>query len=665
MKKILIGLVAAVVVAAGGFFGFQFYVQHRVAREVEAGFDQIRATGSKASHGKVSFDLSSRTITVADITGESAAQPSSKVKIASFTASGVSQPDAMRFSADTIEATGIEIEGAMAVQAAWRFAYKTPQLAIKDYSGPAGPQRPLASPSAADVYRFVLEHLAAVTASSITAPSLTATISVPGAAGTQTIDYTYSNLALRDIKDGRIAALTVERVAFMADTQQDGKTERIGGEFASMEAHDFNSGAALAMFDPSRANDDNYVRAYRQITLGAYTALFQKGMRMRMDGMTIDDIGLRPSRLQFPQLMSMIASAPPPGTTPTQAQTRDMLEKMAGIYEGVRIGNAEMRGLAIETPEGPVRLGTIRFNLENGKIGEFTLEGLDARSPKGPVKVGRFALKSLDIANLLRMSSQFSNPSQRASPDQLAGLLLLLEGAEIKGVVAPYKDSIEPVNIETMSLNWGQFVGPIPSKARLTAKMSGPLGPNDPELVKMLVAAGLHSATINFDLGAAWAEGSHTFMLDPVMVELGSVLTASARVSLANVPRELFSTNPLQAAAMAAQIEAGAVEIAVRDTGGVDLAVAQYARTQQLSPDAARRAIIDNIKASGTTMAANNPDAQTIADALTRFIETPRGMLTVKLTAHGKVPAIELFAALKADPLSALARFQVEASTAR
>ena len=153
---------------------------------------------------------------------------------------------------------------------------------------------------------------------------------------------------------------------------------------------------------------------------------------MRMDGMTIDDIGLRPSRLQFPQLMSMIASAPPPATTPTQAQTRDMLERMAGIYEGVRIGNAEMRGLAIETPEGPVRLGTIRFNLENGKIGEFTLEGLDARSPKGPVKVGRFALKSLDIANLLRMSSQFSNPSQRASPDQLAGLLLLLEGVELR-----------------------------------------------------------------------------------------------------------------------------------------------------------------------------------------------------------------------------------------
>jgi predicted negative regulator of RcsB-dependent stress response len=44
MIKILIGLVAAIVIAAGGFFGFQLYVQHRVAGEVEAAFDQIRAT---------------------------------------------------------------------------------------------------------------------------------------------------------------------------------------------------------------------------------------------------------------------------------------------------------------------------------------------------------------------------------------------------------------------------------------------------------------------------------------------------------------------------------------------------------------------------------------------------------------------------------------------
>ena len=89
MKKILIGLVAAIAIAAGGFFGFQFYTQQRIAGEVDAAFEQIRASGGKASHGKVSFDLVSRTATIADIAGESATQPPVSVKIASIVASGV------------------------------------------------------------------------------------------------------------------------------------------------------------------------------------------------------------------------------------------------------------------------------------------------------------------------------------------------------------------------------------------------------------------------------------------------------------------------------------------------------------------------------------------------------------------------------------------------
>ena len=94
MVKILIGLVAAIVVAVAGFFGFQFYTQHRIASEIDAAFEQIRAAGGKASHGQVSFDLGAAPSTVADFIAESAAQSPVSVKIASLTASGVSQPDA-------------------------------------------------------------------------------------------------------------------------------------------------------------------------------------------------------------------------------------------------------------------------------------------------------------------------------------------------------------------------------------------------------------------------------------------------------------------------------------------------------------------------------------------------------------------------------------------
>jgi hypothetical protein len=661
MVKILMGLVAAIVIAAGGFFGFEFYMQHRVAGEVETAFEQIRATGSKASHGKVSFDLLNRTVTVADIAAESAAQPPVSVKIASFTASGVSQPDATRFAADSIEATDIQVGAGMAAQSGWRVIYKAPRITVKDYSGPAGLQRPPASSSIIDIYRFALEQFASVSASSITASSIAGTMNF-GAATPGGGDFAYSGLSMQGIKDGKITAMKADGFVFTINTQQAGKTDKLAGNLANIASYDFDAAAAAAVLDPQKANDDRYYRIYRQVSTGPYSITSESGVRMRIDGLTVDDVGVRPSRLQLPALLAMI---PPAGAAaPTPAQARDMIEKMARLYDGMRVGNAEMRGLSTETPQGPFKLAAMRFNLENGKIGEFAFEGLDATSPKGPVKVGRFALKSLDIANLLRVSALYANPAQKPSPDQTLGLLALLEGAEVKGLVAPYKDSNRSLNIDTFNLNWGQFVGPIPSRARLTAKLTTPIDVTDAAL-KALLAAGMDTVAIDLDLGAAWTEASRTFVLDPVMVELGGVLKASARVSLANVPRGVFSLNPQQATAMAAQIEAGTMELALRDIGGVDLAVAQYAHTQNMSPDIARRTIIENIEASNVTATTPNPDAAALVWALARFIENPRGTLTLKLTPRGKVPAMQLIQALRTDPLVALAQFQVEASTGR
>jgi hypothetical protein len=182
--------------------------------------------------------------------------------------------------------------------------------------------------------------------------------------------------------------------------------------------------------------------------------------------------------------------------------------------------------------------------------------------------------------------------------------------------------------------------------------------------LKQLVAAGMDTATIDFDLGAAWTEAPRTFVLEPVTIEVGGLLKASARLSLANVPRGVFTPDPLRAMAMAAQIEAGTIEIVLRDIGSVDLAVGQFARTQNVTPDAARRVIVQSIRADGATVM-SNPDAMAVIEALVRFVETPLTTLTLKLTPRGKVPAMQLIQALKTDPLVALAQFQVEVSTTR
>ncbi|MCK1511645.1 hypothetical protein IVB22_03465 [Bradyrhizobium sp. 190] len=657
MVKILMGLAAAVVIAAGGFFGFEFYTQHRIAGEVEAAFEQVRAGGGKASHGKVSFDLRSRTLRIVDIAGESATQPPVNVKIASLTASGVGQPDAAKFSAHNIEWTDTEVSVDIAGPAGGHVTYKVPQIIVKDYSGPASlPVRP-ASASIVEAYRAALEQFATVSASSVVAPSIVGTINF-GAITSG--NFTYSGTALRDIKNGKVASMQIERLAFTANTQQAGKTDKLTGEIANFVSRDFDAAAAAAILDPQKANDDKYYRFYGQTTAGAYTITSAQGVRMRIDGMTIDDVSVRPSRLQLPALLALMQ---PAGGTPTPAQTREMMDKMAKIYEAVRVGTAEMRGISAETPEGPFKLAAARFNLEDGKIGEFAIEGLDARSAKGPVKIGRFALKSLDIAGLLRMAAQFSNPGRPPSPDQFLGMFPLLAGIEVKGFVAPFKNTGKPVTLDNFNLDWGQFVGPVPSQARLTTKMVTPIDVSDPT-TKPLIAAGISSIAFDCDLGASWTEASRSFVLEPVALEVGGLVKLSARVSLANVPRQIFSFNPLQAATLAAQIEAGGIELTLRDLGGVDLAVAHYSRLQNISRDAARKAIVDDIRNSAATKGTNNPDAVAAAEALARFIETPGTTLTLKFTPLGKVPAMQLFQALKIDPLDALAKFRIEAATA-
>jgi len=660
MRKVLIGLLTAVILAAAGFFGFELYLQHRIGSEIEAAFEQIRAAGGKASHGRVSFDLLSQTVTVADIAGESGSQPPVSVKIASVTAAGLSEPDVARFSANRIDLTDVEIGVEAPADTLLRVTYSAPSVVVRDYSGPADVRRLPASTSFVDLYRFGFEQLAIMKAASVVAPSLTGKMKFSPAmrGGGGDGDFTYSGLGVEGIENGKIAAMKADDFLFTF-VQPAGKARKISGNLANFVAYDADINAMAAIYDAQKASDDRYYRVYRQISAGAFTVRFDQVLTMRVEGVTFDDLAMRPSRLQVAALTAM---TPPAGVTPTPAQEREILETVAGVYEGVRIGNAEMRGLLVEAPQGPLKLATTRFNMENGKIGELAFEGLDARAPNGPVKVGRFALKSLDISNLMRMAAQFSNPAQPPSPNAVLGIMPLIEGAELTGLVAPYKDSKRSVNIDTLNLDWGQFIGPIPSRAHLTAKMSTPVDRTDPKQAP-LVAAGMDTVAIDVDLGAAWTEASSSFALSPATVDLGGLLNASAGLSLANVPRGVFSLDPQQATTMAAQIEAGTLQLKLRDTGGVDLAVAQYARSKSVSRDASRRAMIDNIRAGSETAAAANPDAAAAVEALARFVETPGQTLNLKLTPLGKVPALQLIQLLKTDPLVALAQFRIEAST--
>ncbi|AMA57850.1 hypothetical protein [Bradyrhizobium sp. CCGE-LA001] len=654
MKRILIGLVALFVLAAGGWFGLDLYARHRATAEVEATFDRIRSSGGKASYGKLGFDLPARILTIEDIAITPGDKPQAQIKIAGIKGTGVRLIDDTTFSADSIDVAGFEVALDQVGAAKLKASYKIPQLTLRDYAGPVRVGDPPTSGSLIDLYRYVLERYASITASSVTAPTLTMTFDASGSAAGNG-EIAYSGLAIQNLKRGKVEAMKADRAVFTIDVPQPGKPDKLTGDLSNMIVNDFDATAIAAALDPQKTGDDNYHRVYRQISAGPYVLKSTQGMRMEIEGINFEDIAVQPSKFRPADILALMPTDR--SIVPTAAQSREMMEKVAGFYEGLRIGRIEIGKTSMGTPQGTARINAVRY-----REGEFAVEGVDTPSPQGQFKMERFALKSFSAANLMRWAAGLGAQGKVPSPDQMLGLFRVLEGAEIKGVVAPYKSARQFVTIDTLSLNWGQLVGSIPSKANLVVKMVAPTDPASPAQ-RPLIMAGVDKLAIDLDLGAAWTESSGAFALAPATIDLGNLAKAQARFALANVPRGVFTTDPAQAMSDAGRIEAGAIELSLRDSGAVDLVVAQFSRIQNVSRDAARSAIVEMIQAQGEKLAASNPDAKAAADALADFVATSGQTLSLKLTPRGKVPVVQFMDVMNREPIVALGQFKIEAST--
>jgi len=655
MSKIAIGLGAAAIAAVGGYFGTEAYIKNRIANEIEANFAQIRAGGGQAKHGDLAFSLWTRDVTISDIAVSFIAPQQASIKVGRFTASDIGLGSASTFKSSNIVLTDIDASGAVAPSGALDVTVKAPRFEIADYSGPTQmpAQAKLASPL--DMYRAGLMQFAAISARSMSAPSVT--VNAKGTALPGGADYVYSDLTIRDIKDGKIATSHVGRVNIAMTVAQPGKQVRMTGDIVDITARDFDATASATVLDPAHASDDKFYRIQGQVSTGAYTLTSDNGPSFRIDGIRMGDMKIQPSKFKVQELLSALPAA---GAPVDLARTRAMIETVASTYEGIQIDTAEMRGLSVQTPEGPVKLAAIRFNLDRGKVGEFAIEGLDGQSTNGPIKIGRFALKGFDFSGLMRQTSQMTVRGTTPSTDAVVGMLKALESIELNDMIAPHKDSGKLITIHNASLSWGQFVGSIPSKINLKLKMTGPLEEKDGEPFTLLRDVGINEATADMDIGLAWNESEKKLVLTPGTFEIGKLFAVNAKMSLENVPRGLFTTNPQQAMMAALPIEYGAIEITGRDLGAVDLSIAQYARKQNVPTEQARSTLADEIRTKGRAAGNNDPVSGRLADAVANLIEKPNGTLALKITPRAKLPVMQFLELTKNDPATAFTLFDID-----
>ena len=667
MRKVVTGVLAILIVGTGGYFGARGWAQQQVEQEVETSLATMRAGGGNVTRGPVEIDLLRRQFSLSNVVAEMAGEAKASLRVGRVVATGIGQPRAGRMSATQLEIDDLEIDGI--VGAGLHVTYKIPRLEFADYTGPTALLQPIDVASPIEAIHAALQQFIAVTASSLAIPTLTISVTAKESS-LAAVEYGYSGIVLRNIGEGRIGSTNVDRVVAAVSGADPNGPSGFTAEVNDIQTLDVDLGPILAVLNGSA--DDHYQRVYRKITAGSYAVTFDdhRGpVRMVMDGFTAEDVALKPSKFPLAEMIPLFSSLPRAGDSMDPQRALAVLDAIAGIYDGIRFGSFELRRitLALPAPQDHFSIDAIRIaGFENGRLAELSFEGLDTQTPQHePVKIGRFALQGLGLSELMRSVTRLATTGQQANPDQLVSLLHVLEGIEIQGLTAPYRNTGKPVEIETAKISWGEFVGAFPTQVRAALRLSGPITGGEGEPFNQLSVAGMTTATVDFDAGVRWSEASRLAVLSPFSAKLANIASIEVNATLGNVPASAFTLDADTFMAATAAVEAGPIEIVVHDLGGLDLAVADVARKQNLSPDAARRIMVEAATQPAAKLVPSSPDLSGLADAVAHFIEAPGGKLSINITPKGRVPLLPLLATAQVNPATLLGQFRIQPSVTR
>ena len=123
---------------------------------------------------------------------------------------------------------------------------------------------------------------------------------------------------------------------------------------------------------------------------------------------------------------------------------------------------------------------------------------------------------------------------------------------------------------------------------------------------------------------------------------------------------DILLINPVQFSLAAGNMQSGPLTLNIRDSGMLDLAVADAAKKQGVSTETARRTMLDNLNMSARAASQQNPDILRLAEAVTRFMATSNGSLRIALTPKGHVNVMQTLQLANINPAAALARFTVD-----
>ncbi|WP_428029653.1 hypothetical protein [Ancylobacter sp.] len=657
-KPFLVALLALLVIGVGGYFGLTHYVNYLARSEVDSALATLRGGGAEGSVGDVRYDLFAGRFELHDL---SLTGPGKGIlKIGSLVANGVEQRDSGRVFARTAEIGDLTMDIPAGLSTPGITRYNAPRVDIAAMEFPA--QAPVdGSPS-----QIALEFFRKISAERIDIPASTGT----GSSGTgETLvknEETNGAIRLEGLANGRFATMTAEpsRLVISGEPELSGR-----GTVGRIDVKGFDVAGMLILFDPEqRQASDGFITIHDSLSIDGYDFVMGSGVTYRVAHLSMKDIAIRPSAIPVEELGDagrQLMKLQQEGTEAPPKETAQFFRMAASVYdEGVRIG-----GLAVEGVEGTAP-GGIAFGfgsfavgaIEGGRMENITLEKVTGKGPGGDgFQMGRFQLSGLKAGTLMALIADAAE-----SPKDIARwpapFFNTIESIEIDNVVTPTEQG-SPLNIDRFALTWTAEPDALPTRISATLRMSGPTAMvNKGNSAFVMVPGQVDRASVAMDFGAAWNETENTVVVDPAYVEVSDAFSFNAKLTLDAVDDSVFSTQPDEALAGAAEVNLGALELSVTDSGLYQQKLEEAAKEQGIKPEEIRQLFAGFADLLLAQAVSDRPELGPAVEAFVAFVQKPMSTLALRITPrYEPLPVTMIMETLRGeDPLAVVDDVNVE-----
>ena len=659
-KTFIIAIAALLALGAGGYFGFNYYVQYEARRQVDELFASLNASGITARHGKMTFEYFDSEFDIKDVVFEAPGQGT--LKIGSFVAKTLSIPHPRQMFADRIEIRDVAFDGPLPLAPDIAASYRIPLIGVDKFQGPTEIVTSGNRPA-----QLALALFEAVSADRISIPTSTGTTKAGAGATLVETSLTAGATTIEWLVRGEIKKATIEP----SHVKVTGSPNVAGnGDLGRVVAEAVNLPTLLILLDPERRRSEQVVRnVYGSVVIDGYNVASDAGFSQRWKTIAIKDVAITPAGVPVEELVAMgerMQALTAKGETAPEQEVAALLRATASTYDALRIGSVTLTEM--ETRQDGGAKASLRAlaigKLDAGLLKDVTLEGFSGTDgTTKPFDIERMVISGLRPGAMMRLTADtVAEPDNAASFDHFMRSFSVLSGFEMLGAKGALDNSAELVVIDKLNLSWDAKEGAIPTRLAASLRVTGPtnlFAEGDP--MGMVVPDGVSRASLALDIGANWNPQAQTFALAPLYVEVSDAFSVSASLSLKDVSPSAFSAQPDEALAAAMAANFASAELTLIDYGIYEQKLRDAAKEQGMEPEAIRQLFAGFAEMLLGSVVSDRPEFDPAVQALIAFIQRPMGRLALRVTPRGdNLPVLMLLEGLQGDPMELISEVNIE-----